>query len=309
MPRHEHLKDISKKINGQNVNIFFFTNHQDLMLFFVNKVERMGQKIHPLGLRLGTTQKHRSTWFALKKFYPRWFKEDLLIRKYLLKTYPTARIVDIKIIRAQMKETPKQMLDQQIDEKQLLGKKTREKPKRKMERKESVQVLIETPYIRNIVGIETPKKQVQELCSKLVELCEKDREKRKAPIMSLKVLIRPVNDPYNEASMIADDLIEQLEKRTSFRAALKGTLDRVKKNDQEIKNRIKMKQKAKRLKGTRIQISGRLNGAEIARIEWRRKGRIPLHTLRADVGYAAKTAKTIHGILGIKVWTFTKEKF
>lgn len=271
----------------------------------------MGQKIHPLGLRLGTTQEHRSTWFALSTYYHSWFQEDLLIRKYLLKNYPTARIVDIKIFRQQTEELPICMVKQLTDEEiQKLEKQMEDKIDNIMMRKDKVRVVVKTPYVNQIVGETRPKKQLRDLSLKLVRLCETVREKAQAPNLYLKLGIYPANDPYNEASMIADDLIEQLERRTSFRGALKHTLRQVKKTDRKIKFRIqKTKKKEIRLKGIRIQISGRLNGAEIARIEWRREGRIPLHTLRADVGYAAKTAKTIHGILGIKVWTFTKENF
>ena len=236
----------------------------------------MGQKIHPLGLRLGITQKHRSQWFATKTNYPRFILEDRFFRNYLLKKYPEAKIVDIHVIR----------------------KPTLEK-KETGEKFEKTEVVIYTPLPRHVVGLKQPKKKLEELRVILLDLCTKEREKQKAPTLLLSLKVLPVRQPYGEASMIADDLIEQLEKRTPFRPALKRTLSRMKK--------AKIFEKV--LQGTRIQISGRLNGAEIARIEWTRKGRVPLHTLRADVGYVAKTAKTIHGILGIKVWTFTKEKF
>ena len=236
----------------------------------------MGQKIHPLGLRLGITQQHRSKWFATKTNYPRFILEDRFFRNYLLKTYPDAKIVDIHVFR----------------EPTLEKKKTGELF-------EKTEVVIYTPFPRFVVGLQQPKQQLEELRLKLLDMCTKERKKQNAPTLLLSLNVLPVKNPYGEASMIADDLIEQLEKRTSFRAALKRTLFRMKKD--KIFENV--------LQGTRIQISGRLNGAEIARIEWTRKGRVPLHTLRADVGYVAKTAKTIHGILGIKVWTFTKEKF
>lgn len=272
----------------------------------------MGQKIHPLGLRLGTTQTHRATWCTLKHIYPHWFKEDLVIRKFLLKKYPTARIVDILIVRQPTKSLKlKRKLNQQTNEtKQQLNQQIEEKPA--WLDTDPVRIFIHTPYITKIVGVEAPRAQLNALCWQLVDLCQAERAKwgGVSNPVTLKVFLRPVDNPYTEASIIADDLIEQLEERKSFRAALKKTLFRVKINNQKFRYKGKQKkQNANRLKGIRIQISGRLNGAEIARIEWRRNGRIPLHTLRADVGYVAKTAKTIHGILGIKVWTFTKEKF
>ena len=236
----------------------------------------MGQKIHPLGLRLGITQKHRSKWFATKKNYPRLILEDRFFRNYLLKTYPEAKIVDIQVIRGRILE--KDGTDEKF---------------------EKTKVVIYTPFPRHLVDLKQPEKTLEELRLKLLDMCTKERKKQNAPTLVLSLKLLPVKRPYGEASMIADDLIEQLEKRTPFRKALKQTLFRMKRG--KIFDKV--------LQGTRIQISGRLNGAEIARIEWTRKGRVPLHTLRADVGYVAKTAKTIHGILGIKVWTFTKEKF
>ena len=235
----------------------------------------MGQKIHPLGFRLGITKKHRSKWVANKADYPRLVLEDQFFRDYLLKTYPKARIIDINIVRYPS----------------LKNYKTGERGD------ELAQIYIYTPSPRKVVGFKQPRQHVEDLRVKLLEMCTKEREKQNAPALNLqRIRVARVKDPYREASVIADDLIEQLEKRTVFRLALKRTLNRV-------------KEKTKRLQGMRIQIAGRLNGAEIARIEWTRNGRVPLHTLRADVGYVAKTAKTIYGILGIKVWTFTKERF
>lgn len=92
------------------------------------------------------------------------------------------------------------------------------------------------------------------------------------------------------ASLLADLVAEQLEKRIAFRRAIRYALKR-----------------AQKVNGIKIQVSGRLNGAEIARSEWIRKGRVPLQTLRADIDYATKEANTIYGILGIKVWLFKSE--
>ena len=89
-------------------------------------------------------------------------------------------------------------------------------------------------------------------------------------------------------------MAEQLEKRIAFRRAIRDTLQRAQKQN---------------VKGIKIQVSGRLNGAEIARSEWIREGRVPLQTLRADIDYATQEAKTIYGILGIKVWLFKSEIF
>lgn len=94
------------------------------------------------------------------------------------------------------------------------------------------------------------------------------------------------------ASLIADLVVKQLEDRVAFRTAIRKAMD------SEDNNQIR---------GIKIQVSGRLNGAEIARSEWLRKGRVPLQTLRADIDYSAKEANTIYGVLGIKVWLFKNE--
>lgn len=95
-----------------------------------------------------------------------------------------------------------------------------------------------------------------------------------------------------DASLLADLVVEQLEKRIAFRRAIREALQRAQKQN---------------VKGIKIQVSGRLNGAEIARSEWIREGRVPLQTLRADIDYATKEANTIYGVLGIKVWLFKSE--
>jgi small subunit ribosomal protein S3 len=95
-----------------------------------------------------------------------------------------------------------------------------------------------------------------------------------------------------DASLLADLVADQLEKRVAFRRAIREALQRAQKQN---------------VNGIKIQVSGRLNGAEIARSEWIREGRVPLQTLRADIEYATKEANTIYGILGIKVWLFKSE--
>jgi small subunit ribosomal protein S3 len=98
-----------------------------------------------------------------------------------------------------------------------------------------------------------------------------------------------ITNVYHHADLLADILVVQLEDRIPFRRAMKGIIERV---------------QEEKIKGIKIQIAGRVNGAEIARTEWLREGRVPLQTLRADIDYSYKTAQTIYGILGIKVWLF-----
>ena len=136
------------------------------------------------------------------------------------------------------------------------------------------------------------KEPLNELKDLLEQVCEKQRAFNNLPKSQIILNVLKVQNPYASASIIADSLIEQLEQRVPFRAALKKSLERI---------------RVAKLEGVKIQISGRLNGAEIARTEWVRKGRVPLQTLRADIDYSSKSAKTIYGILGIKVWTFKGE--
>ena len=108
----------------------------------------------------------------------------------------------------------------------------------------------------------------------------------------LKINVFEVERVDLNASLLADSVVDQLEKRVAFRRAIRDALSRAQKQN---------------VKGIKIQVSGRLNGAEIARSEWIREGRVPLQTLRADIDYATREAHTIYGVLGIKVWLFKSE--
>lgn len=108
----------------------------------------------------------------------------------------------------------------------------------------------------------------------------------------IRINVIEVTEPDREAAIIAEFICQQLEKRVAFRRAIRQAIQRA--------------QKA-HIKGVKIQVSGRLNGAEIARSEWVREGRVPLQTLRADIDYSYQRAQTIYGILGIKVWLFKGE--
>jgi small subunit ribosomal protein S3 len=127
------------------------------------------------------------------------------------------------------------------------------------------------------VGLETLLKNLQKLLPSSRQLTIKVFEVEKVDL---------------NASLLADLVAEQLEKRIAFRRAIREALQRAQKQN---------------VKGIKIQVSGRLNGAEIARSEWIREGRVPLQTLRADIDYATTEANTIYGVLGIKVWLFRSE--
>nr|YP_010728704.1 ribosomal protein S3 [Phymatolithon calcareum]WEA76890.1 ribosomal protein S3 [Phymatolithon calcareum] len=208
----------------------------------------MGQKTHPLGFRIGITQKHKSCWFSDTKKYSTLLQEDYIIRSHIEIKLKTASIVDIKI-------------DRKVDQIEIEIKTAR-------------------PGIvlgRLGAGIENLR---QEISTKL---------KNKKQI---RINIIEVTDPDKEAALIAEFISQQLEKRVAFRRSVRQAIQR--------------SQKAN-IEGIKIQVSGRLNGAEIARSEWLREGRVPLQTLRADIDYSYKRAQTIYGVLGIKVWLFKGE--
>nr|YP_010337583.1 ribosomal protein S3 [Dixoniella grisea]UNJ17168.1 ribosomal protein S3 [Dixoniella grisea] len=208
----------------------------------------MGQKIHPLGFRLGTTQTHRSLWFSNSKTYPQLLKEDYQIRKYIEQQLENAGISQVGIYRK---------FDQ-------------------------IEVIIYAARPGVIIGqgaerISSLRQELEAL------LCNKK---------SIRFNVIEIKQPDKDAALIAIFITKKLEKRVAFRKAVRQALLR--------------SQKAK-IKGIKIQVSGRLNGAEIARTEWVREGRVPLQTLRANIDYSYKTAQTIYGILGVKVWIFKGE--
>jgi len=110
----------------------------------------------------------------------------------------------------------------------------------------------------------------------------------------IRIKVVQIKRSENESSLVARSIGDQLEKRVAFRKAIRQTTQLLQKSG---------------VKGFKIQVAGRLNGAEIARAEWAREGRVPLQTIRADISYATHRANTIYGVLGIKVWIFNKEIF
>jgi small subunit ribosomal protein S3 len=209
----------------------------------------MGQKVHPLGFRIGVTQTHRSQWFAKPKDYANLVKEDLIIRDYVAQQLSNASISRVNISR-------------QVDR---------------------IEIEFFTARPSALVGTKG-------------EALVKVREALKAKLpahRSVALYVTKTQQPEMDAICIAENIAEQLEKRTPFRRTMRQAIMRARKAGAE---------------GIKVQISGRLNGAEIARHEWAREGRVPLHTLRADIDYATARAQTLYGILGIKVWVCKGEK-
>ena len=219
----------------------------------------MGQKIHPLGFRLGITKKHKSIWFSKPKNYADIVIEDNFLRTFISEKYLDAGISKINIQRK---------LDQII-----------------------LEIFIARPNLilgREGTGLEALKKSLEENLKKF-KLNNKLKTFKENKIA---IQINELSNPDSDASFITEFLSEQLEKRVAFRRAVRQAIQKAQRS---------------RVKGIKIQISGRLNGAEIARSEWVREGRVPLQTLRADIDYSYRTAKTIYGLLGIKTWVFKGE--
>lgn len=208
----------------------------------------MGQKTHPLGFRLGITQKHRSSWFELKEFYPSTLEEDYKIRQYLEKNLSGAGISKIEINR------------------------------------KSDQIELEIYTSRPGVIVGRSGSNIEKLKEELGRVLKNNRQ--------IRINVTELTKADSDASLIGEFIAQQLEKRVAFRRATRQAI-----------------QKAQRLniQGIKVQVSGRLNGAEIARSEWVREGRVPLQTLRADIDYATKRAQTTYGVLGVKVWVFNGE--
>ena len=206
----------------------------------------MGQKINPIGFRLGINRTWDSRWFADNAEYGQLLHEDLKIRAYLMEELKQAGIAKVVI----------------------------ERPHKKC------RVTIHSARPGLIIGkkgadIEKLRKRVSEMTKSETHLN-----------------IVEVRKPEIDAQLVAESIAQQMERRVSFRRAMK----------RGVQNAMRMG-----ALGIRVNVSGRLGGAEIARTEWYREGRVPLHTLRADIDYALSEAETPYGIIGVKVWIFKGE--
>ncbi|MEJ2696581.1 MAG: 30S ribosomal protein S3 [Candidatus Sulfobium sp.] len=203
----------------------------------------MGQKTHPIGIRLGITRTWDSRWY-LGKGYKDQLVEDITIRKEIKDKLFHAGVSRIEIERA--------------------GQKMR--------------VIIHTARPGIIIG----KKGAE------VEKLRKDLELISGKQVS--VDIKEIRKPEIDAQLVAENIALQLEKRVAFRRAMKKSVASALRFGAQ---------------GIKITCSGRLAGAEIARTEWYREGRVPLHTFRADINYGFAQAKTTYGIIGVKVWVYS----
>jgi small subunit ribosomal protein S3 len=205
----------------------------------------MGQKVHPIGFRLGIIRSWDSKWYE-EKHYAQWLHEDIALREFVKEKLGQAGISRIEIERAANKV--------------------------------KINVHTARPGIvigKRGAGIETIKKDLQALTKNEVYL--NVVEVRKAEI---------------DAQLVAENIATQLERRIAFRRAMKKA----------VQTALKFG-----AKGIRVACAGRLGGAEMARYEWYREGRVPLHTLRADIDYGFAEAKTTYGKIGCKVWIMRGE--
>jgi len=206
----------------------------------------LGQKVNPIGLRLGINRGWDSVWFDEKNFASR-VNEDILIRHYLTRRFVKSSIANIHIDRKPSKTT----------------------------------ITVSTSRPGLIIGkggseIEVVKKQLKKILG----------------YSNLQINVSEIKRPGLSAELVGQNIAQQLEKKVNYRRAVKKS----------IQTTISMG-----AEGIRICLSGRLNGAEIARGETFRDGRVPLHTLRADIDYALVEANTTYGIIGVKVWIFKGE--
>lgn len=206
----------------------------------------MGQKVHPIGIRLGIVKRHSSVWYAGKKEYADKLNTDMKVRKY----------VEDKLAHASVSR-----------------------------------VDIERPANTARITIHTARPGI--VIGKKGEDVEKLRnEISKEMGVPVHINIEEIRKPDLDAVLVAQSVAQQLERRVMFRRAMKRAVQNA------------MRQGAE---GVKVQVGGRLGGAEIARSEWYREGRVPLHTLRADIDYATAEASTTYGIIGVKVWIFKGE--
>nr|YP_010173614.1 ribosomal protein S3 [Medicago arabica]QSJ48857.1 ribosomal protein S3 [Medicago arabica]UGK73024.1 ribosomal protein S3 [Medicago arabica]UZC30299.1 ribosomal protein S3 [Medicago arabica]UZC30375.1 ribosomal protein S3 [Medicago arabica] len=210
----------------------------------------MGQKIHPLGFRLGTTQNQDSIWFAQPRDYSENLKEDKIIRdcikNYIQKTSGVEGIGRIKI---------KKRID----------------------------------VIKVIIDIGFPTLLMESKPQIIEELQTTVEKKVNCVTRKINITITRIQNPYSDPNILAEFIAGQLKNRISFRQA--------------IKKAIELAEQAG-TKGVQVQIAGRIDGKEIARVEWIREGRVPLQTIRAKIDYCSYPVRTIYGVLGIKVWIF-----
>ncbi len=208
--------------------------------------QRVGQKVHPYGLRLGIIKDWDGTWYAGRREYSDLLHEDLKIRQMIKERFYTAGVPRVEIERA--------------------ANRTR--------------ITINTARPGMVIG--RGGAEVERLRAELEQMTGKQ----------VQINIVEVKQPELDAQLVAENVAFQLERRISFRRAMRQA-----------------QQRAMRMgaQGVKVRVSGRLGGAEIARTEWTNEGSVPLHTLRGDIDYGFAEAHTTYGLIGVKVWIYKGE--
>ena len=211
----------------------------------------MGQKVNPVGIRLGITRDWVSKWYAGKKQFPAHVHTDFRVREFLKKKLADASVSRVLIERAAKR----------------------------------VNITIQTARPGIVIGKKG--EDIEKLRAETAKML-------KLPPQDVRLNIAEIRKPELDAQLVADGIAQQIEKRVMFRRAMK---------------RAVMSTMRSGALGVKVRLSGRLNGSEIARTEWTREGRIPLHTFRADIDYGTAEARTTYGVIGVKVWIFKGEVF
>jgi small subunit ribosomal protein S3 len=211
----------------------------------------MGQKVNPIGIRLGITRDWSSKWYAPSRNFPAYIHSDFLVREFLKKKLVEASVSRIHIERAA--------------------------------KRANITIFTARPGI--VIGKKG--EDIEKLRTEVAKLM-------KMVVNDVRINISEIRKPELDSQLVAEGIAQQLEKRVMFRRAMKRA----------VTNTMRIG-----ALGIKVRVSGRLNGAEIARTEWYREGRIPLHTFRADIDYGLAEARTTYGVIGVKVWIFKGEVF
>ena len=211
----------------------------------------MGQKVNPIGIRLGITRDWTSRWYANTRSYPAYILQDWQVREFLKKKLAEASVSRIHIERAA--------------------------------RRANITISTARPGV--VIGKKG--EDIERLRGEVAKMMG-------MAVQDVRLNITEIRKPELDAQLVAEGIAQQIERRVMFRRAMK---------------RAVMNTMRSGALGVKVRVSGRLNGSEIARTEWSREGRIPLHTFRAEIDYGLAEARTTYGVIGVKVWIFKGEVF
>ena len=211
----------------------------------------MGQKVHPIGIRLGITKEWTSKWYADSQGYSDYVYQDHQVREFL-----KSRLKDASVSRIQIDRPAKR-----------------------------ANITIHTARPGIVIGKKG--EDIEKLRVEVARLLD-------MALHDVRLNISEIRKPELDAQLVAEGIAQQLERRVQFRRAMRRAVTNTMRIGAE---------------GIKVKVSGRLNGAEIARSEWYREGRVPLHTFRADIDYGLAEARTTYGVIGVKVWVFRGEVF